>query len=98
VVNGRLFFGVNSGFTYQESDFQLWSTDGTEAGTSKVTDAPMYVDITSMAPNAMHVFAGAGNYFTSAATTAATSQRSALAHRRDGGGNDPRRRRHGPRN
>jgi ELWxxDGT repeat protein len=63
VVNGRLFFGVNSGFAYQDSDFQLWGTNGTDAGTAKVTDAPMFVDITSMAPNAMHVFAGAGNYF-----------------------------------
>jgi ELWxxDGT repeat protein len=63
VVNGRLFFGVNSGWAYQDSNFELWSTDGTAAGTTKATAEPMYIDITSMAPNAMHVYGGAGNYF-----------------------------------
>jgi ELWxxDGT repeat protein len=61
VVNGQLFFGVGSSFNYNDS-FDLWKTDGSEAGTVKVTDVPVYVDITSMAPNALHVFAGSGNY------------------------------------
>lgn len=38
VFNGRLYFTANSSVPFQNFDFTIWTTDGTEAGTTQLID------------------------------------------------------------